>query len=89
MKFTGIALLLLMLAAPGCLPMPVLPDQTPLAAPVVEKDKDKEAAPRPVVVKAEDIDEKNAHEKANALQAELDRAAGDSRVEGKPLKVRP
>ena len=86
MKYAGFVLLLLTLAAPGCLPLPVLPDQPPPAAAMVEKEK--EAAPRTAPVKAEDIDEKNAHDKANALQAELDRAVGDSRVEGKPLKVR-
>jgi hypothetical protein len=85
MKYAGLALLLVALAAPGCLPVPLLPDQP--AGEVATKDK--VAAPKPPPVKPEDVTEVNAHEKANALQAELDRALQEMPVDEKPLKVRP
>jgi hypothetical protein len=83
MKYIGFGLVLL-LAVAGCLPVPVLPDQP--AGEVAAKDK--VAAPKPPPVKPEDVNEANAHEKANALQAELGRALQEMPVDDKPLKVR-
>ena len=71
----------MLLAAPGCLPMPVV---TPDAPPV---KTDKDAAPLPPV-RAEEITDKNAHAKAKALQAELDRELNNGTDE-MPVKVRP
>jgi hypothetical protein len=85
MKYTGIGLLLLMLAAPGCLPVPVAPDQP--SGDVMTKDN--AAAAKPGLVKPDDVTEANAHEVANALQAELDRAVNEKPADEKPLKVRP
>jgi hypothetical protein len=83
MKYIGFGLVLL-LATSGCLPVPVLPDQ-----PTGEvATKDKVTAPKPSPVKPDDVTEENAHEKANALQAELDRALQEMPVDEKPLKVR-
>ena len=83
MKRTGIVLVLMTLAAPGCFGLPLLPDQPPAKATVAEK-KD---VPPPV--RADDIDEKNAHDKFAALQAEVERDLSDGPPDEKPIKVRP
>jgi hypothetical protein len=85
MKYTGIGLLLALLAAPGCLPTPLVPEQTP--ADVTAKDK--VVASKPLPVKVDEVTEANAHEMADALQAELEWALKETPTEGKPLKVRP
>jgi hypothetical protein len=85
MKYTGIGLLLVLLAAPGCLPVPVVPEQP--AADVTAANK--AAAPKPPPVKVDEVTEANAHEMADALQAELEWALKETPTEGKPLKVRP
>jgi hypothetical protein len=85
MKRTGIVLVLLTLAAPGCFGLPVLPDQPPTKATVAEK---KDVPPQPPV-RADDIDEKNVREKFAALQAEVDRDLSDGPADEKPIKVRP
>jgi hypothetical protein len=84
MKYTAIAVLLLTVAAPGCLTLPNLGEPPP----VVEKEPEKAVAPKPSV-KADDISEQNAHQMANQLQAELDREMGQPAGTGKPVKVRP
>ncbi len=84
MKRTGIVLVLLTLAAPGCFGLPLMPDQPPAKATVAEK---KDVPPPPV--RADDIDEKNAHDKFAALQAEVERDLSDGPADEKPIKVRP
>jgi hypothetical protein len=85
MKYTGIGLLLAVLAAPGCVSVPVVPDQP--AGDVANKDK--AAAPKPLPVKVDEVTEANAHEMADTLQAELEWALKETPTDGKPLKVRP
>ncbi len=87
MKYAGLGIVLLLLTAPGCLPMQLLPDAPPPKPAVVETEKP--VAPRPAPVRADDITDKNAHDMANALQAELDRSPSDPGADEKPLKVRP
>jgi hypothetical protein len=78
-------LVLLTLAAPGCFGLPLVPDQPPAQATAAEK---KDVAPQSPV-RADDIDEKNAHEKFAALQAEVERDLSDGPGDEKPVKVRP
>jgi len=79
-----VGLLLLLLATPGCFILPHFND--PGASDVVEKKEVAPPTPLPPPITPEEIDETNAHEKANALKAELDRALSDSSTEVKAEK---
>jgi hypothetical protein len=84
MRYAGIGLLLLLLAAPGCMPMTLPPDQPP--ADVSAKAK---VAVKPPPVTADEVTRENAQEIADALQAEVDWALKEPTPDGKPLKARP
>jgi hypothetical protein len=84
MKYAGIGLLLVLLAAPGCMPMPLTPDLPPPDVKTKEK-----VAVKPPPVKVDEVTEANAHEMADALQAELEWALKEPTPDAKPLKARP
>jgi hypothetical protein len=88
MKYIAMIGMVLLVAAPGCVTLPGMQAEDPPKA-VVEKVKEKPAAPQQPPVNPEDIDATNASKKAAELQNELDRAqSSDSSADERPVKVR-